>query len=84
VKATLFSFQPADLVFSPPTAAELIRRQGKNPNKLEEQLVQWEEWAAELLESHLAYRNISFLSKRPRRTRSMRLEVTTIRSEGPR
>ncbi|MCU1274313.1 MAG: channel, pore region [Bryobacterales bacterium] len=31
---------------SPPTAAELVLRQGPNPEKLEQQLANWEEWAA--------------------------------------
>jgi hypothetical protein len=45
---------------SPPSAAELIRRQGSNPDRLERQLAQWEEWAAELLENHLAYPMLSY------------------------
>jgi hypothetical protein len=45
---------------SPPSAAELIRRQGSNPKKLEKQLSQWEEWAAELLESHLSYPMLAY------------------------
>jgi hypothetical protein len=40
---------------SPPTAAELVLRQGANPEKLEQQLANWEEWAAELLQSQLSY-----------------------------
>ena len=40
---------------SPPHAGELLLRQGANPDKLERQLADWEEWAAELLESHLSY-----------------------------
>lgn len=45
---------------SPPTAAELIRRQGINPAKLEKQLSQWEQWAAELLETHLSYPMLAY------------------------
>jgi hypothetical protein len=40
---------------SPPIAGELLLRQGANPDKLERQLADWEEWGAELLESHLSY-----------------------------
>jgi len=40
---------------SPPHPGELLLRQGPNPDKLERQLADWEEWAAELLESHLSY-----------------------------
>jgi hypothetical protein len=45
---------------SPPSATELIRRQGDNPNKLEKQLAQWERWSAELMESHLAYPMLAY------------------------
>lgn len=45
---------------SPPFAAELIRRQGRNPSRLETQLAQWEEWAAEFLETHLAYPMLAY------------------------
>jgi Ion channel len=37
---------------SPPTALELIRRNGR---QVTDQLVAWENWAAELLESHPSY-----------------------------
>ncbi|MGB6546779.1 MAG: hypothetical protein WBE97_14265, partial [Candidatus Acidiferrales bacterium] len=40
---------------SPPIAGELLLRQGANPDKLERQLADWEEWGAELLESNLSY-----------------------------
>jgi len=40
---------------SPPTSGELLLRQGANPDKFERQLADWEEWGAELLESHLSY-----------------------------
>ncbi|MCU1271125.1 MAG: hypothetical protein JWN74_2419 [Acidobacteriaceae bacterium] len=45
---------------SPPTAAELIRRQGTNPARLEKQFSQWEKWAAELLETHLSYPMLAY------------------------
>jgi hypothetical protein len=45
---------------SPPIAGELLLRQGRNPDKLERQLADWEEWAAELLESHLSYPVLSY------------------------
>jgi hypothetical protein len=42
---------------SPPTASELFRRAGPGSERPEIQrfLVEWEEWAAELLESHLSF-----------------------------
>jgi hypothetical protein len=42
---------------SPPSAAELLRRQVKDENaeSLAQFLRDWERWAAELLESHLSY-----------------------------
>ena len=45
---------------SPPSAAELILRQGTNPGRLEQQLAGWEEWAAELLESELSYPMLAY------------------------
>jgi hypothetical protein len=45
---------------SPPIACELLLRQGANPDKLERQLADWEEWSAELLESHLSYPVLSY------------------------
>ena len=43
---------------SPPTALELIRRNG---DRVAEQVLQeWEPWAAELLESHLSYPVLTF------------------------
>jgi hypothetical protein len=45
---------------SPPTAAELVLRQGPNPEKLEQQLANWEEWAAELLQSQLSYPMLAY------------------------
>ncbi len=43
---------------SPPTAIELIRRNGAQLTT--ETLVQWEKWTAELLESHLSYPILAF------------------------
>jgi hypothetical protein len=42
---------------SPPTAAEILRRHGheRGSEDLRELLLNWERWAAELLESHLSY-----------------------------
>jgi len=40
---------------SPPTAAELLRRNGRDMSGLDELLRDWERWSAELLESHLSY-----------------------------
>ena len=42
---------------TPPTAAELLRRHGRNQDMaaLNELLKDWERWGAELMESHLSY-----------------------------
>ncbi|HEX8179699.1 MAG TPA: potassium channel family protein [Pyrinomonadaceae bacterium] len=42
---------------TPPTAAELLRRHGRNGTmtELNELLKDWERWGAELMESHLSY-----------------------------
>jgi Ion channel len=40
---------------SPPTAAELLRRNGGDMSALCQLLADWEKWSAELLESHLSY-----------------------------
>jgi hypothetical protein len=47
---------------SPPTAAELLARFGCCPQEavLDEVFRDWEQWAAELLESHLSYPALSF------------------------
>jgi hypothetical protein len=45
---------------SPPAASELLRRQGPRPGKLEEQLASWEDWASNLLETHLSYPMLSY------------------------
>src|SRR5262249_42592636 len=46
---------------SPPTAEMLVRRQGvADPQRLEQQLAEWERWAAELMESHLSYPTLAY------------------------
>ncbi|HEY7405396.1 MAG TPA: potassium channel family protein [Candidatus Angelobacter sp.] len=47
---------------SPPTAAELLRRQRgvEGMEALTELLADWEEWSAELMESHLSYPVLSY------------------------
>jgi hypothetical protein len=40
---------------SPPSAAELLRRHGGDPDELVTLLREWERWAADFLESHLSY-----------------------------
>jgi hypothetical protein len=45
---------------SPPAATELIVRQGRHPQKLEQQLADWEEWASGVLESHLSYPMLAY------------------------
>lgn len=47
---------------SPPTAAELLRRHGFEGGEeaLIELLVDWEKWAAEILESHISYPILCF------------------------
>jgi hypothetical protein len=47
---------------SPPTAGELLRRiaVARAAGNLHELLVEWERWAAELLESHLSYPVLSY------------------------
>lgn len=40
---------------SPPSAGELLRRNGSDMPALEKLLADWEVWSAELLESHLSY-----------------------------
>ncbi|MDQ3908625.1 MAG: potassium channel family protein [Acidobacteriota bacterium] len=47
---------------TPPTAAELLRRHGRNGSidELIELLKDWERWAADLMESHLSYPVLCF------------------------
>ncbi|MBS2132161.1 hypothetical protein KEX41_28670 (plasmid) [Burkholderia thailandensis] len=45
---------------SPPSAAQFILRRGGNPAKLEQRLMEWEEWALDLLRDHLSYPMLAF------------------------
>jgi len=47
---------------SPPSAAELIRRYALEPRgrTVDEALRDWEQWSAELLESHLSYPSLAY------------------------
>jgi hypothetical protein len=46
---------------SPPTAGELFRRLGESHGALSDHiLIEWERWAAELLESHLSFPVLSY------------------------
>ncbi|HLW47435.1 MAG TPA: potassium channel family protein [bacterium] len=45
---------------SPPTAGELLRRAGSNTVLLDRFLSEWEQWSAELLESHISYPALAF------------------------
>jgi hypothetical protein len=45
---------------SPPSAAELLLRRGSDPEKLEERLADWEEWALDLLQTHLSYPMLAY------------------------
>jgi Ion channel len=40
---------------SPPTAAAFLCRMGNDPGAFDQSLREWEEWSADLLESHLSY-----------------------------
>ena len=42
---------------SPPSPSEMLRRtaQRQNPQAFEQNLLEWEKWSAELMESHLSY-----------------------------
>lgn len=40
---------------SPPSAEELLRRHAADPDELRQLLARWEQWSAEVLESHLSY-----------------------------
>ena len=45
---------------SPPSAAELLLRRGSDPEKLEQRLADWEEWALDLLQTHLSYPMLAY------------------------
>ncbi len=45
---------------SPPSASELLLREGQSARHLEQQLLLWEEWAATVLQSQLSYPAIAY------------------------
>lgn len=45
---------------SPPSAVELLIRRGNDPEKLEQRLADWEEWALDLLQGHLSYPMLAY------------------------
>jgi hypothetical protein len=46
---------------SPPTATEMLRREGpESPGTLQELLKDWERWSADVLESHISYPVLCF------------------------
>jgi hypothetical protein len=45
---------------SPPSAAQFILRRGNDPEKLEDRLAALEEWALDLLQSHLSYPMLAY------------------------
>jgi hypothetical protein len=45
---------------SPPSAAELLLRGGSDREKLEAHLADWEEWALDLLQTHLSYPMLAY------------------------
>ena len=45
---------------SPPSACELLLRRGSDPEKLEQRLADWEEWALDLLQTHLSYPMLAY------------------------
>ena len=45
---------------SPPTAGAFLSQLGEDTDALERSLQQWEEWAAQILESHLSYPILAF------------------------
>jgi hypothetical protein len=45
---------------TPPSAAEIVIRQGNASAKLERELAGWEEWEAEVLQSHLSYPMLAY------------------------
>lgn len=45
---------------SPPSALQFILRRGPDPARLGERLADWEEWALDLLQSHLSYPMLAF------------------------
>jgi hypothetical protein len=45
---------------SPPSAAQLLVRGGSDPEKLTQRLADWEEWALDLLQTHLSYPTLAY------------------------
>jgi len=45
---------------SPPSAAQFLLRRGSDPDRLEERLADWEEWALDLLHCHLSYPMLAY------------------------
>src|SRR6516225_10737729 len=45
---------------SPPSAAQFLLRKGKDSQNLEQRLADWEEWALDLLHSHLSYPMLAY------------------------
>ncbi|MGH9406479.1 MAG: hypothetical protein ACRD3D_11675 [Terriglobia bacterium] len=45
---------------SPPSAVEMLVRQGGDAGRLESELARWEVWAAELLQNQLAYPKLAY------------------------
>lgn len=45
---------------SPPSAIEFLLRRGSDPEKLEQRLADWEEWALDLLQTHLSYPMLAY------------------------
>ena len=45
---------------SPPTAVGFLLHAGSNPDRLETRLAGWEEWALDLLQSHLSYPMLAY------------------------
>jgi hypothetical protein len=45
---------------SPPSAVEFLLRRGRDPEKLEQRLADWEEWALDLLQTHLSYPMLAY------------------------
>jgi hypothetical protein len=45
---------------SPPSAAQFLLRRGEDPERLEQRLADWEEWALDLLHSHLSYPMLAY------------------------
>jgi len=62
---------------SPPSAGELLRRNGNDMSELHRLLVDWERWSAEVLESHLSYPFLVYFCSQ-HRNQSWLAALTTI------